>query len=500
MRLPQSRFSVRGGRSACGLGQQRAAETSQQYGRYCRMLAWLDSEQVLMNPPDRQASRNDYYPRAVAGRLVVGSVALVLLLSLTGPAALAETPRPPTPTPTPNPTPTAASSRATQSPSATSPASSSPSPNSSAQPSAASEASEEEKRAAAAARAAMAAVTLLERIDAMRAYATAELDFLRKRQAVVGEERAQLAARITQTEDAIAQRNLQLAQLLRAIYRATRETPLEAMLRGDSVIDGLVHASDLATLREEEQRVRDELARLQAELNDQNQRLQASAEELASLEKTIATKLSALDALGRRATSLVEAHRGNKELAKLEAEREIVRELAAEQERAHAAVDEIVARLAAESGVDLRPAGRWIWPVAGAVVTQEFGPSDFTLEPSRTVGGIRYAHFHSGIDLAAPLLSTVRAVADGRVAYAGYLPDGAMVVLIQHADGLISLYGHLDDGVRRPTVRAGQQVRAGDPIGAIGLTGLTTGPHIHFALMRGREPIDPREVLPEGVY
>jgi murein DD-endopeptidase MepM/ murein hydrolase activator NlpD len=53
------------------------------------------------------------------------------------------------------------------------------------------------------------------------------------------------------------------------------------------------------------------------------------------------------------------------------------------------------------------------------------------------------------------------------------------------------LYAHLDDTFVRPRVRAGDTVKAGGVIGFVGLTGITTGPHLHFVVLRGGEPVDP---------
>jgi murein DD-endopeptidase MepM/ murein hydrolase activator NlpD len=70
-----------------------------------------------------------------------------------------------------------------------------------------------------------------------------------------------------------------------------------------------------------------------------------------------------------------------------------------------------------------------------------------------------------------------------------------MVVIVAHAGGLVSVYAHLDDTFARPQVRIGDTVRAGQVIGFVGLTGITTGPHLHFAVLRGGQPIDPLSLL-----
>jgi len=71
-----------------------------------------------------------------------------------------------------------------------------------------------------------------------------------------------------------------------------------------------------------------------------------------------------------------------------------------------------------------------------------------------------------------------------------------MVVVIQHDDGFASMAAHLDDAFARPPVRAGDRVARGDVVGYVGMTGITTGPHLHFALHVAGAPVDPLSVLP----
>ena len=136
---------------------------------------------------------------------------------------------------------------------------------------------------------------------------------------------------------------------------------------------------------------------------------------------------------------------------------------------------------------------RIVWPVDGGRISQGFGPTSFALEPRACVEGRCYPHFHDGIDLAAPLGTSVRAIAAGQVTIAGRMSDGAVVVEIEHAPDVFSRYGHLQADLR---VSVGQSVSAGDPIGSIGLTGNTTGPHLHFEIYASGEPVDPLLVLP----
>jgi Peptidase family M23/Transglycosylase SLT domain len=139
---------------------------------------------------------------------------------------------------------------------------------------------------------------------------------------------------------------------------------------------------------------------------------------------------------------------------------------------------------------------RFISPLPSGKLSQAFGPSDEVLEPSATVAGVTYAHYHQGIDLAAALGSTVQAAASGTVTMAGRASDGAVVVKIRHDDGYSTLYGHLDPSLQ---VTVGQHVEAGQALGQVGMTGNTTGPHLHFGLYNtDGTAVDPSTWLTAG--
>ncbi len=99
--------------------------------------------------------------------------------------------------------------------------------------------------------------------------------------------------------------------------------------------------------------------------------------------------------------------------------------------------------------------------------------------------------FHSGIDIAAPQGSKVLATADGVVEFAGWYGDYGKTVIIRHPSGYLTLYGHLS----QIDVKEGQRVKAGDVVGRVGSTGRSTGPHLHYEVIRDNKPIDPSKFL-----
>jgi murein DD-endopeptidase MepM/ murein hydrolase activator NlpD len=104
---------------------------------------------------------------------------------------------------------------------------------------------------------------------------------------------------------------------------------------------------------------------------------------------------------------------------------------------------------------------------------------------------------HRGVDYAAASGSEIMATADGVVTHRGRLGDLGNAVAIRHPNGFITRYGHMSRF--NDKVRTGTRVRQGDVIGYVGMTGLATGPHLHYELWRGGRPLDPLGVnLPPG--
>lgn len=130
-------------------------------------------------------------------------------------------------------------------------------------------------------------------------------------------------------------------------------------------------------------------------------------------------------------------------------------------------------------------AGGWTRPVDGAVVSQEFGCTPYSYEPLDH--SCPSGHIHTGIDLAVPLDRPVCTAVDGIAHVVASAAGYGLHVIVDSGDGLTTLYGHLHSVV----VRDGDEVSAGDVIGAAGSSGNSTGPHLHFEVRRDGIPEDP---------
>ena len=128
------------------------------------------------------------------------------------------------------------------------------------------------------------------------------------------------------------------------------------------------------------------------------------------------------------------------------------------------------------------PSGKFAWPVAARIISG-FG--------NRYHPIFGYNRFHSGIDLAAPYGTLVKAADGGQVVQAGYFGGYGYSVMLYHGGGFATWYAHLSS----INVSMGQFVQRGQVIGLVGSTGWTTGPHLHFEVRINGAPQDPRAYL-----
>lgn len=123
-----------------------------------------------------------------------------------------------------------------------------------------------------------------------------------------------------------------------------------------------------------------------------------------------------------------------------------------------------------------------IWPVNGRLVSS-FG---MRLDPFSGHGA-----FHAGVDIHCPMGTPIRTAADGRVTQAGWMPGYGILVVVNHDNGLETLYAHLS----KLSYMVGQEVRRGDVIGYSGSTGHSTGPHLHYEVRVNGAPVNPYRYL-----
>jgi murein DD-endopeptidase MepM/ murein hydrolase activator NlpD len=138
------------------------------------------------------------------------------------------------------------------------------------------------------------------------------------------------------------------------------------------------------------------------------------------------------------------------------------------------------------------PGGNWLnladapslWPVVGPI-TSSFGERE---DPFNGEGA-----FHAGIDISSTFGQPVRATADGLVLTAGMATGYGREILVDHGNGIQTIYGHLSGFA----CTSGEQVKRGQIIGYVGTSGRSTGPHLHYEVRIRNTPVNPHKYLRE---
>lgn len=292
-------------------------------------------------------------------------------------------------------------------------------------------------------------------------------------------------ARMRDAEERTLRLRDQLGSRAITMYK-TGETNIVDVLLGSSSFDSFIKSWDAV------RRIADQDAQWieeskQARLDAYEAREEGVRQRAIAQEKTEEAERARIEVVASQAEMQTTLAGVNEEIARLDALQE-EEEMAAEEARR---LEEEAARLAAQkfnvgSGAiaGAISAGGWTHPLPGARVTSEYG--------SRTdpiTGAV--SAYHSGIDLAMPLGTPVGAAKAGTVSYVGWYGTGGNAVIVNHGDGVRTVYMHLNSF----NVSVGDVVQAGQCIAFVGNTGRSTGPHLHFNVEINKTPINPRAVL-----
>jgi murein DD-endopeptidase MepM/ murein hydrolase activator NlpD len=205
-------------------------------------------------------------------------------------------------------------------------------------------------------------------------------------------------------------------------------------------------------------------AKAEKEFSDQNAQLAAVRAQVVAKQQAV---LAARRAKAQTLTRVAQTRRGYEQQE---------RELLAESR-------ELQRIIAGSSAGTVHGTGRLIWPVPGPV-TSGFGWRVHPIFHTRK--------FHTGIDIGAAYGTAIHAADGGTVIYAAGMSGYGNVVVIDHGGGLSTLYAHQSGFA----VSSGGAVSRGQVIGYVGMTGYTTGPHLHFEVRVNGSPVDPLGYLP----
>jgi murein DD-endopeptidase MepM/ murein hydrolase activator NlpD len=284
--------------------------------------------------------------------------------------------------------------------------------------------------------------------------------------AAAQEEATTTAAQLAEARGAVDETREEVSTIGREAYMGGGDTfgDVAILLDADSPTEVLQQAATLEQLGEERTEVLEQLEVAEARVARADRAARTALEERDQLARTAAEKETAANQQLAAAQGTFDAVAAEKAALDAQLRDAEIRVLTLQGERN--AEEAWAAREAAAAAPTLTSAGGAIAPTTGRVTS---------------CYGSRWGTLHAGIDIAAPIGTPVYAPEDGIVLQAGPASGFGLAVAVQHRDGAITLYGH----VNRMFVSAGEVVQAGHQIAEVGNRGQSTGPHLHFEVHTG---------------
>jgi murein DD-endopeptidase MepM/ murein hydrolase activator NlpD len=310
-----------------------------------------------------------------------------------------------------------------------------------------------------------------------------------------------LKAEAAQETKQLAAREDLYARHLRTTYRQALVSPLEMLLSSSSLTEFANRLQAMIFINRQDVQLANEIRALRADTLQKQDQTSLKEKEILGLAEQISTQRTQLantkakyDKLVEEAQAAIGSEAAARQVAaskrqsaqgQVSQTNRTTADLERQLDQAEAQYEMLAAQAAGGSGLGLFNGSKLaMWPLRGPI-TSGFGP--------------RWGGFHNGIDVAQPKYTPIRAASAGKVVTVGrpYLAygDTAVVVIIAHGFNFSTLYGHLDD-LHWPVVSVGQTVSAGQIIAYVGMTGFTTGPHVHFMTIADGRAVNPLIYLP----
>lgn len=260
---------------------------------------------------------------------------------------------------------------------------------------------------------------------------------------------------------------------MRVMYQNMSQSSLEVLIESKSFSEFLSRVELLALVKANDEKLIKEIsmAKENTEVKKQ-EKLQELNEKIAELEKLNAK-------LAKDKTSRA------KVLTDMETQQESLKRAEKREDDLIAQSKKLEKDLIKLQDANKKYAGGIMkWPTPG--YTSISSPFGMRIHPI-----YKKKKMHTGIDIDAPSGATIVAANSGKVILAGWNGGYGNCVIIDHGDGIATLYAHQS----KILVKVGDELKKGDTVGKVGSTGLSTGPHLHFEVRVGGEPKDPKKYV-----
>ena len=323
-------------------------------------------------------------------------------------------------------------------------------------------------------------------LDAQLTAVQGQIDQETAKLVLLGQQVDQAKEQLIQKQAELARHIADFGKRMRIMYKSGQVSGVELVFSAANFTDLMNRIFFFNDIVREDRRQLAELQKERAAIEAMKVDLEAKQAEQAQVVKQIKDQKAQLQAVRDQRAAR------EQQIAAIEAQ---FQQQLAEMQAQRAALQAQIGTLIRESS-RARSSGKWKWPLDGAL-TQGFGCTSYPFEPYEP--SCPSKHFHSGLDIAADYGTPVHAADGGIVhnftmgcSWGGGLCGYGRYVVIVHAGGFISLYGHLSGWA----VGDGVQVDKDAVIGYEGSTGNSTGPHLHFEIDLAGMPVDPLAYLP----
>ena len=330
----------------------------------------------------------------------------------------------------------------------------------------------------------------LRQIEEQLRQATAELGTIKEQRVAVEND-------ITLNERQLAEAQKRLEGRESVFYKRVRDIYINGRLSYLDVVIGSKDFSDFANRLEVLKRIIDsditlinEIKKERADIEAHKQKLEADRAKLVELEKAALAKQAEIEQKKAERNVVLQKAQNDRATAmqaieELNASSAQVSAMLKERHAARAAAAAAAAQTSGGQGASdnwVQGTGQLGWPVSGEITS----PYGYRVHP---IFGTTI--YHSGIDIGVDEGTPVHAADGGVVVWSGWMGGYGYAVVIDHGNGLSTLYGHNSE----LAVDEGQSVAKGQVISYAGSTGNSTGPHVHFEVRANGDPVDPMGYL-----
>ncbi len=329
----------------------------------------------------------------------------------------------------------------------------------------------------------------LRQIEGQLRQATTELN-------TITEQRVAVENDITLNERQLAEAQKRLEGREAVFYKRVRDIYINGRLSYLDVVIGSKDFSDFANRLEVLKRIIDsdinlisEIKKERAQIEAHKKKLEEDRAKLVELEKAALAKQAEIEQKKAERNGVLQKAQNDRAVAM-----QAIEELNASSAQISAMLKERQAARAAAAAAAAQSAGQgssytWVqgtgqlgWPVSGEITS----PYGYRVHP---IWGTTI--YHSGIDIGVDEGTPVHAADSGVIVWSGWMGGYGYAVVIDHGNGLSTLYGHNSE----LAVDEGQSVSKGQVVAYAGSTGNSTGPHVHFEVRENGDPVDPMGYL-----